>query len=265
MGATWPGERVNDSRRRNRTWIVIAATLAVFILLVVVVELLLRALIPGAVAEKIRGELGLPVSQEIDVSLGGSALWYALQGGIGDVSVSTANAEFIEGLPLNATAHVGFIPFDPTSGDLRDASVQLSVAKDQLGSVIELVTDGVANTGEVRDGALVVGKNLELFGTETSIEASIGIGVTDGNLDVTPLGIEVAGLALDAERIHEATGSLLDPLTEERQICVGDRLPAGLTLTAVKLSQSQGVTLEARLDPAFFIDDVQRQPGACES
>lgn len=251
-------------RRKKRWWIGVLIAVVVVAVLGVAAELVLRQVIPNRVTEIVREELDLPADAPVDVTLGGSALLNALRGGIGDVTVEIPRAPIVEGVEVDARAHAEFSPFDPEHGSIRGATAELTVPKDQLGAVIKILTSGVADTGEVSNGDLVVGRTIEALGQSLPITARLAFAVNDGDVEVEPRGVAAAGLDLSAEQISRLTGSLLDPVLKPQTVCVRDRLPAGITLTEISLSKAGSVTIGAKLAPDILSNPAMLEPGTCE-
>ncbi|UOQ60255.1 DUF2993 domain-containing protein [Leucobacter rhizosphaerae] len=251
------------SERRPRWWLRILGVVVALGLLAGAAEVALRLIIPGVIAGAVRSQLNMTDDHPVDVSLGGSALFSAVRGEVGDVTIAVPNVPLLEGVETDASLHAAAVPFDPTSGEISDGTVELVVPKDQLGAVVDLVTSGVAQTGEVRDGALVVGRSIEMFGQEVQLSASIGITVVDGAVEIEPLGVKAAGFDFTAEQISAATGSLLDPVLQPQTVCVRDQLPAGVTLTDISLSSTGSATIRASLAPGILSDPAQQAQGTC--
>ncbi|UOQ56137.1 DUF2993 domain-containing protein [Leucobacter allii] len=251
------------AQRTSRWWTKLVGVLVVLVLLAGAGELALRLIIPGIVQGAIRTQLHLTDDHPVDVSLGGSALLAALGGGVGDVTVEVPNAPLLEGVEADATVHAARVPFSPTTGEITGGTAQLRVSKEQLGNVIELVTQGLAQTGTVRDGSLVVGRSVDLFGQSIELSASIGLSVVDGQVEIEPRGVQAAGLDLSAEQISAATGSLLDPILSPQALCVDDRLPRGVELTGIDLSSTGSATISADLAPGILSDPAEQELGSC--
>ena len=252
------------SERKPRWWLRILSIVVVVGLLAGAAEVALRLIIPGIIAGAVRSELNMTEDHPVDVTLGGSALVSAVQGKVGDASIAVPNIPLLEGVETDAALHAAAIPFNPLEGELSDGEVELVVPKDQLGAVVDLLTSGVAQTGEVRDGALVVGRSIEMFGQEVQLAASIGITVVDGSVEITPLGVKAAGFDLTAEQISAATGDLLDPVLQPQTVCIRDQLPRGVTLTDISLSSTGSATIRADLDPGILSDPAEQAQGTCK-
>lgn len=252
------------TQRKSRWWARALGVVAVLALLAGAGEVALRLIIPGVIEGAVRSELKLSDDHPVDVELGGSALLGALRGGVSDVTVASPGVPIIEGLAADARVHADFTPFNPTAGKIQGATAALTVPKDELGPTIDLLTQGIAQSGEVRGDDLVVGRSLDLFGQSVSLSASLRIGVEDGEVSVEPTGVKAAGFDLSAEQLGDATGSLLDPILKPQVLCIADRLPRGVELTAVDLSSTGSVTIRADLAPTILSDPKQQQPGACK-
>lgn len=228
-------------------------------------ELVLRAVSPRIVADSVREGLGLTPDHPVEVSLAGSSLVNALRGGIGGVTVTVPDAPLLEGVVADGTVRADFVPFDPTQGEIRGGTAELRVTKEQLGSVVSLLTQGVAQTGEVRDGSLVVGRTIEMFGQEVPITATLGLAVTgDGEVAVEPRGVAAAGFDLGTDQLAEVGGGLLRPLLETQTVCVRGNLPAGVELTGISFSSTGSASITADLSPRILSDPAEQQPGSCD-
>ncbi|QAB18310.1 hypothetical protein Leucomu_10620 [Leucobacter muris] len=252
------------SERESRWWPRLLGVVVAVVLLGGAAEVALRLIVPDTIRGAARVGLRLTVDHPVEVSMGGSALLNAFRGGVGDVTVTVPDAPLIEGVKADATVHASLVPFNPMVGEIRDASVSLRVDRDQLGPVVNLVTQGVAQTGEVRDGSLVVGRSIEIFGQEVPLSASLGVAVAGaGEIEIEPRGVTAAGLDLSTEQLAQAAGGLLDPLLQPQVLCVRDQLPRGVALTGITLSSTGSATISADLAPGIVSDERERLNGSC--
>ncbi|QIM19035.1 DUF2993 domain-containing protein [Leucobacter coleopterorum] len=251
------------TERKPRWWLRILSVVVVLGVLVCGAEFALRMIIPGVIENVVRGQLKLTSDHPVEVDLGGSALLSAVQGGVGDVTINIDKVPLLDGVETDATFQAAKVPFNPLSGKITNGTVELVVPKDQLGSVVKMLTSGVAQTGEVQNGSLVVGRSIELFGQEVGLTAKLGLKVNDGAVEIDPQGVNAAGFDLTAEQLADATGTLLDPILQPQTVCVRDQLPAGVTLTDITLSSTGSARIKADLNPGIFSDSKQQQPGSC--
>ncbi|MBP1325669.1 hypothetical protein JOF28_000901 [Leucobacter exalbidus] len=252
------------AKRKPRWWVRALGVVVVLGLLAGAAEIALRMIIPNIVAGTIRSELKLSDDHPVDVELGGSTLVNAVRGGVGDVTITSPEVPLIEGLIADARVHADFTPFDPTTGEIVGGTAALTVPKNELGPTIELLTQGIAQSGEVRGDELVVGRSVEIFGQDVSITASLRVGVEDGEVTVEPMGLKAAGFDMSAKQLGSVTGSLLEPILKPQQLCVADRLPKGIELSSVDLSSTGSVTIRADLSPTILAVAREQEPGSCE-
>lgn len=222
----------------------------------------LRLVVPGVLENQLRDNLELPRSQPVVVTLGGSALLYAVQGSIGDVTVEMVDAPVADGVRATLELHADRVPFSATSKEMRNATASIFVAGDELGPVVSLLTNGVADSGQTENGSITVGRTVETFGFQVPLKATLGLSVEDGEVRVEPRGLSAVGFDLSAEQIAAATGGLLDPLLSAHVICVADRMPAGIDLESIRVSMG-GVRVDVDLAPDFLSNPKQQQLGSC--
>ncbi|MBL3700502.1 DUF2993 domain-containing protein [Leucobacter luti] len=252
------------ARGRSSWWKKLLGVVIALAVLGGAAEFALRLILPGVIETAVRGQLKLSGDHPVDVTLGGSTVLNAFRGGVGDVTVTVPETPLVDGIVADATVHAGLVPFNPLTGEIRDGTVELTVPQDQLAGVVKLLTKGVATTGEVRDGELVVGRSVTILGQEIPLTIGLGLSVADGDVLLEPKQVSAAGLDLSAEQISQATGALLDPVLHPAPVCVRDQLPAGVTLTDVTLSSTGTAIIEAKLAPDAVSNPAQRAKGSCE-
>lgn len=243
--------------------------LKVIIALVVTVGVLaglaewgLRLAIPGVVEKIAREQLDLPRSHPVDVQLGGSALLYAIGGGVGDIEVEIPDAPVADGVRATLDFRADRSPFDPSQGEMEGVTAAIYVKTADLGPVISLLTSGLVDSGKTSSGELVVGRQLEALGFSVPIEATLGLSAVDGEVLVEPRGLSAVGFDLSVDQLASATGGLLDPLLSARQLCVSEWIPAGATLTDISITTS-GARVEFGLAPDFMSNPAQQELGTC--
>lgn len=229
-----------------------------------VAELALRLIVPAVVADAVRQSFDMTDDHPVEVRITGSALLNALGGRVGDVAVEVPQVTVLEGVAVTVTATAQALPFDILARPMAAANASVTVPADQLGAVIALVTSGVATTGEVRDGELLIGRDLDLFGATVPLEVSLAVAIDAGDLEVAPMSIGAGGLDLTAAQIRQYSGSAWDGVLQAHTVCVRDRLPVGVVLTDLVLSSTGAVTVTAALAPDIMSNPEQQQPGRCD-
>lgn len=244
-------------------WLRIISVVAAFGLLFSVAELALRLIIPPIVATEVRDQLGLNPEHPVQVQLDGSAVLAALQQHVGPIHVQIHDVHVLEDIVATLTASAQALPFDPTRGEISGASGSVTIEAGSLDPLITLATQGLADSGEVVDGRVRVGRSTEMFGQAVTFSATLGLAIEDGDLRLTPASVSAAGFDLTAEELDEITDGALDALLGVQHLCVRDRLPRGITLTGVWFSQSGSVTVNADFTPGILSDPKQQLPGTC--
>lgn len=222
----------------------------------------LRLAIPGVVKTIAQEQLGIPSSHPVEVDMGGSALLHAIGGGVGDISVEIPDAPVADGVRATLIFSADRSPFDPSKGDMTGATAAIYVPTADLGPIISLLTNGVVDSGKTSSGELVVGRQLEALGFTVPIEATLGLTAVDGEVLVEPRGLSAVGFDLSVDQLASATGGLLDPLLSARQLCVREWLPAGATLSDIRITKN-GARVEFALAPDFLSNPQQQEPGTC--
>lgn len=248
---------MTETRRKPRWWLRILITLVVIGALAGAAELALRAILPAPVANVMRDMFGLSPDHPVDVQLGGSTLLNAVTGRIGDVTVEIDDAAIVEGLRGDLRMHADSLPFDAASGAIEGATAQFTVDREDLPAAVAMLTGGIADSGEVREGVLTVGKKLEIFGVGMQVSVSIGLDVVDGEVLVNPVALRAAGFDLSTEQLTSMLG------LSEQTVCVAGYIPAGITLTGIDLSSTGSVSLRADVAPDIAANPAQQQPGTC--
>ncbi|MGK0714729.1 LmeA family phospholipid-binding protein [Leucobacter sp. W1153] len=226
-------------------------------------ELALRLIVPGIVANAVRDSFGMTSDHPVEVAIEGSALLSALSGKVGDVSIEVPQVTVLEGITVTVTASAEALPFDAAGQPLGAADASVTIPADQLGAVIALVTSGAADTGTVSGDELQIGRDIEVFGVSVPLQVSLALAVDSGNLLVEPTSVSAAGMDLTAMQIRQFAGSSLDGVLQPHSVCVRDQLPAGVTLTEIRLSSTGAVTVGASLAPDIISNSAQLELGTC--
>ena len=251
------------SERRPRWWLRILSGVVVLALLGGAAELALRMIIPGIVGAQVRQALDLSSDHQVETELGGSVALRALTGKVGDVTVRVPDAPVVSGIVADLSAHADSVPFNVAGGEIVGGTARITLSSGQLDPAVALLTRGVAETGEIDQGELVVGRSTDVFGQAIPLTVRLALSVEDGDVLLSPTSVSVVGLSLTAEQISAATGTLLDPILRPEPLCVRSEIPAGITLTDISLSSTGSANIDVALSPRILSDATMRQPGSC--
>lgn len=249
--------------RRPRWWLRILIAVVCLGALIGAAELVLRWVIPDIVTQQVRDQLHLTDDHPVEVTLGGSAVVSAIGGRVGQIDIQVPNVQVFDGIVTTLEASAESMPFDPTTGDIVGAQARVTIPAESVGPVVALVTQGLADSGEVRRGQLEVGRTVSLFGAEVTLAVVLDISVSDGEVWIEPTEVNAAGFDLTAEHIRNLAGDSVDSLITAHELCVRDKLPAGVTLDELVLSSTGSVILTAELAPGILSDQSQQEPGTC--
>lgn len=242
----------------------LSIVVGVIAVLGVLLEIALRIIIPPLVETGARIGFRVPDSAQVTVETKGSMLFNALRWRISDVTVTAEDVPLSNTIQAETELKIGSLPLIPTFGSLQNGNATFTVEPEQLESIIALGSQGLAQTGEMRDGKIAVTGTLseEDFALpaapvfEAPFELVFGLSVADGDLVVTPEAVHVQADGPLGEFLSEA-------MSAQRAVCMKEQLPTGLTLTDVSVDAEGRTTLHAALSPGLISDPDDRRLGNC--
>jgi len=101
-----------------------------------------------------------------------------------------------------------------------------------------------------------------VLGIAIPISLTVTPGVAEGDLELTPVGLTIGGLEVDADQVGSTLGALGERLTETQRICIADQLPAGITLTDLEIDGAEAV-IDVDVDGAIATDESLLEKGTC--
>jgi len=137
------------------------------------------------------------------------------------------------------------------------------IPEPSIDPLIAFISQDVADAGRVRENVLEVSRTMELLGEPTTMSVQLSLEVTDGRVRIVPIAIQAAGFDLTAEQLNEMTGGSLETTLQPQELCVRDRMPAGITLTRIQLYPSGAARISADLAGDILSNPSQQKPGAC--
>ena len=259
-----PGQNTAESvetparpKRRRWPWVLLIIVV-VLGLLVVAAEFIARSVLPGVVRSLVIQELDLPADQQLDVEADGILLPQLIGGTVDSLHLSTDSVT-LEG--ITGAADVTATGVSLRGGDLGGASGTIRVDQTQFTALLadtELPVDAVAFDAP---NATVSG-TIPVLGIDIPVSLTVTPGAAQGDLELTPVELSVGGLLIDAGQVGSTLGSLGETLTQTQQICIADQLPAGLTLTGLKIVGSEAV-IDIDVNGAIVTDETLLEKGVC--
>lgn len=247
------------ARRRRPRWPwVLVGVLVVLALLVVAAEFIARAVLPGVVRGMVIEQLDLPADQQLEVEADGILLPQLIGGSLDALHLSTESVT-LQGLTGAVDATATGVPL--RGGDLGGATGTIRIDETQFGTLL-------ADTDLPLESVTLEAPNATVAGSVTVLGISIPLsltvlpGIADGDLELTPVGAAIGGLEVDADQVGSSLGSLGTRLTETQRVCIADQLPAGITLTGLKIVGSEAV-IDVDVDGAIATDASLLEKGTC--
>ncbi|ALX66744.1 LmeA family phospholipid-binding protein [Microbacterium sp. XT11] len=246
-------------RRGRRRWPwVVGGALVLLIAAAVAGELIARAVLPGVVRAVVIEELGLPDDQPLDVAADGLLLPQLIAGRLDHLHLS-ADAVTLQDVTGAVEADVSGVPLH--GGDLGAVTGTVTIDESQFTTLLDrgdLPVDGV----EFDAPDAIVSASIPVLGLDVPVTVTVTPGILDGDVSLTPRSVSVGGLVIEADQVASMLGPLGARLTETQRICVADRLPAAVSLTALSITGSHAV-VDLAVDGAIASDETLQHPGTC--
>jgi hypothetical protein len=257
-----PGERDAASaeapRKRKRwPWLVLIIVV-VLAALVVAAEFVARTMLPGIVRTIVIEQLDLPADQELAVEAEGVLLPQLIGGRLDSLHLSTDSVT-LEGITGAVDVTATGVPL--RGGDLAGATGTIRIDETQFTGLLA-TTDLPIDTVTLESPNITVVGSVSVLGLAIPISLTVTPGVAEGDLELTPVGLKIGGLEVDAEEVGSSLGSLGTQITDTQRICVADQLPAGLTLTGIVIDGTE-VVVDVDVDGAIATDPKLREKGVC--
>ncbi len=258
-----PGHDRPAARRRGVwPWVVAAVVIAgLAVLAWFVAEHIARDILTRTVREQIITQLALPEDQQIDVSVNEPVLPQVLGGRLERLDVSSDDVE-LSGVVADVSAHATDVPIRQDAGDIGSAEATITFGEDQLQTLLDGV-EGIPDTGlRLTPPTAAFDTELRLFALTVPVGVDLTPSAEGGDIVLTPTAVRVSGAELSADALRRQFGVAGEALLSPREICIADRLPAGLTLRAVSV-QSRSLEVEVDIDGAIISDPALQQDGTC--
>lgn len=251
----------NAAPRKRRRWPwVLLIVVVVLAVLAVAAELVARAVLPEIVRSIVIEQLDLPADQQLDVEAEGILLPQLISGSLDTLHLSTDSLT-LEGITGAADVTATGVPL--RGGDLGGAAGTIRIDQEQFTSLLS-GTDLPVESVEFDAPNATVAGSFSVFGASVPLSLTFLPGALDGDLELTPVAASIGGLDIDLDDAASALGSLGEGLTRTQQICIADRLPAGLTLTGVEIVDGAAV-IDLDVDGAIVSDAALQDKGVCPS
>lgn len=245
-------------RRRARWPRVVLIVIVVLAVLLVAAELIARAVLPNIVRTIVVEQLDLPSDQQLDVQASGVLVPQLITGTLDELQLSSDDVT-IGG--ITGAAHVTAIGVPLRGGALGSAKGTVSVDQVQFAALLE--------GSQLPDAEISLdAPNATLQGEITLLRRGIPVGLTvmpgaeDGDLLLTPVSVTLGGNELDLKALAGRFGDIGERLAGPQRLCIADRLPAGITLTGLRIEGTRAVA-DISADGRIAVDPALLENGTC--
>lgn len=255
MSAATGGARAR--RRARRPWVVLIIVVLAAVL-VVAAELIARAVVPSVVRGLVIDELELPADQQLDVEASGILLPQLLTGSLDELRLSSDEVT-IGGITGAAEVTATGVPL--SAGELGSAEGTVSIDQSQFAALLS-ASDLPISEISVDEPDVTVHGGIAVLGRQIPLSLTLTPGADDGDLMLTPVSAAVAGNEIDLQRLAALFGDAGAALADTQRVCIADQLPAGITLTGLRIDGT-AVVADISADGRIGVDQSLLEPGTC--
>ncbi|WP_160173255.1 LmeA family phospholipid-binding protein [Microbacterium sp. CH12i] len=244
-------------RRARWPWVLLIVVV-VIAALAVAAEFLARSILPGIVRGIVVEQLELPADQQLDVEASGILLPQLIGGKLDELHLSTESVT-IGGITGAADVTAFGVPLQ--GGDLTDARGTVRIDQNQFTALVaasDLPIDEI--TFAAPD--VTASGSLAILALPIPVSLTVTPSADAGELVLTPIELQVAGLTLNAAQIADRFGDAAAQLTQPQRVCIADQLPAGLTMTGLSIEGSAAI-IDIDVDGAIVTDQSLQDNGVC--
>ena len=221
--------------RSRRTAVVLVVVLVLLAVAAVVADFLVRRGVADTAATIVREAHDLPADHPDDVVLDELT---------GDVSL------VLRGVPASG------------SGALDSGTATTALDADSVTDLISERSTVPIDSVELDPPLVRVSTSVEVLGLSLSAGVGLELGAVDGQIELTPSEVTVAGATFPADDAEQRFGGLTDGLLGPGTLCIADSVARGLTLTDVEVAE-ESLNATFSLAPTFLSDPAQQEPGVC--
>ena len=119
-----------------------------------------------------------------------------------------------------------------------------------------------SDTVTLAEPDVVMTAELQLFALTVPVGVSLTPSASAGDLVLTPRTFRVADAEISADALVAQFGAIATTIVRDWDVCIAQYLPAGLTLSTVKVV-GQEVVADFDIDGAIITDPALQQNGTC--
>lgn len=245
-------------RRRARWPWVVLFVVVLLAVLVVAAEIIARSVVPSTVRSLVIDELDLPADQQLDVQASGILLPQLIGGSLERLDLSS-DAVTIGGITGAAEVTATDVPL--RGGALGSAAGTIAIDQSQFAEMLER-SELPVNEITLEEPDVTVHGGIPVFGREIALALTLTPAADDGDVMLTPVSAQVAGNEVDLQRLAALLGGVGEALAGPQRVCIADQLPAGITLTGLRI-EGTAVVADITADGRIAVDETLLEPGTC--
>lgn len=247
-------------RRRGRIVIVLGVILVVLAALTVVAELVARQMVPDAIRSAVVERLALPADHPVDVEVDGVLLPQLIAGTLADVRIAS-EAVTVGSFGGDITAQFEDVPIRG-DGAAAGGAAEVRMSTEQLRSLLGSIDGFPAETIELEAPNVTASTEISVLGATIPLGLVLEPSAADGELVLAPVEGSIAAARVTAEQLRQQFGGLLEPLLQDRSVCVASSLPAALTLESIEVVGDELVA-GFDIDGGIINDPTLQEDGTC--
>lgn len=247
-----------ETHRARWPWVLLIVVV-VLAALAVAGELLARSIVPGVVRDIVIEQLELPADQQLEVQADGILLPQLLGGRLDQLHLSTHSVT-IGGITGAADVTATGVPL--RGGELTAAEGTVRIDDSQFSALVA-ASDLPIDEITFAEPDVTASARFTVFGLPVPVALTVTPGADAGELLLTPVKVQVAGITLNAAQVAEQFGDAASELAQPQRICIADQLPAGLTMTGLAIDGATAV-IDIDVDGAIVTDEALQQNGVCD-
>lgn len=248
------------ARRRGRALIVLGVILVLVAALAVVAELVARQIVPNMIRSTVVERLQLPADHPVDVEVDGILIPQLIVGTLAEVRIASEDVT-VGAFSGDITARGEGVPIR-ADGPAAGGTAEVRMSTEQLRSLLSTIDGFPAETIELEAPNVTASTDVALLGATIPLSLVLEPTAAEGDLVLTPVEGTVAQATVTADQLRQQFGTLLDPILQDRSVCIASSLPAALTLQSIEVVGDE-VVAGFDIDGGIVNDPALQANGTC--
>lgn len=256
------GEQPARPERKPRRWPWLIAVLAVVALAVgawFAGEYIARGIVTKTIRDQVITQLSLPADQQIDVDVPGPLIPQLIVGSFANLTISSDDVP-LEGITADVTVSALDVPL--RGGDWSGGYARVALDQDQLRALLAQNGDFPADSVTLDAPDIAASFELQVFALQVPVGVSLTPRAEGGDIVLSPSSIRVAGAELSAEALQQQFGAIAGTVLRDWDVCIADRLPNTLALTAIAVEREE-IVADFEIDSAILTPTTAPERGTC--